>query len=105
MALMSFGSARSWREGDTIMCDGRYVTIIEVAIYQPFTHPHSPIRDGLTAIEAVTERGSRWAGVEVDSGAVLGTRALDGQLTELLECVAACERAERGISAMEGYCQ
>lgn len=51
------------RIGSRIMLRGKYATVLCVNYYCPGEHPESPIGNDWYAVEAVTERGSRWRGI------------------------------------------
>lgn len=58
--------ARGAEVGDLILCRDSYVPVLEVKRYAPGTAPATaPIKDSYTAVELVTERGSRWYGEAV----------------------------------------
>lgn len=38
--------------------------VVRYVAHPPNTHPQSPINNSMTALECVTEHGSRWFGVE-----------------------------------------
>lgn len=49
--------------GDLVLCGEVYVPVLEIRRYAPGTAPaHAPIKKDWTAVELVTERGSRWYG-------------------------------------------
>ena len=47
-----------------ILCLGSVRPVLSVLARVPGSHPGSPIKDDLTAVEIVTEAGSRWLGTE-----------------------------------------
>lgn len=53
--------------GDTVFCGGEYATVTEVITYAPDMHPMSPIRNDWTAVQVVTDNGTRWHGTAPES--------------------------------------
>jgi hypothetical protein len=49
--------------GDRVFCGGVYATVTEIFRHAPGTHEASPIRNDYTAVQVVTDNGTRWHGV------------------------------------------
>lgn len=49
---------------DFVVCRTTNAPVVRRVVHPPGTHAHSPIRNDMTALELVTEHGSRWYGVE-----------------------------------------
>lgn len=47
---------------EVIICDGAYVPVRKVIAHPPTTDRKAPIVAELTAVEVITDRGSRWFG-------------------------------------------
>lgn len=49
--------------GDLTICGGKGGTVRRVVVHPPDSHPRSIIANHMTAVEVVTDLGSRWIGV------------------------------------------
>ena len=56
--------ARRANIGDTIFVDWSEQVVTDIRYHMPYSHPQSPIKNELTAVEVVTAAGSRWFGEE-----------------------------------------
>lgn len=48
--------------GDLVFYKGAYATVTRIYTYAPWTHDDSPIRNDFTAVEVITDNGTRWTG-------------------------------------------
>lgn len=53
--------------GDTVFCGGVYATVTEINTLQPGMHAMSPIRNDWTAVQVITDNGTRWTGVQPET--------------------------------------
>ena len=50
--------------GDYVFAQGAYALVTEINRLAPGTHAASPIRNDWTAVQVVTDNGTRWHGVK-----------------------------------------
>lgn len=55
------------KPGDIVFSNGAYATVTEINRLAPGAHAASPIRNDWTAVQVVTDNGTRWTGVQPET--------------------------------------
>jgi hypothetical protein len=63
-ALRKDANDPTLKAGDFVFCRGTYQKVRLIRTHAPGMHPHSPIRNDMSAREVVTDVGSRWRGIQ-----------------------------------------